>query len=166
MAQFTDHRIVETSPGDGFWRHIQRYSPQTVGYIADPGDQADYRCFVAVAADGEFLGLSVVAVAPLGFGPLADRTVACLENILVAEGQRKRGIGSELLRAVLAASWQAGAEHIWWTVEYENVPAIRFYHANGATFFPEEDSASPVPEPYYLAVIQNPSRMAGPEQQR
>lgn len=161
-----DNRIVETCPGDEHWRHIQRHSPQTVGYIADPADQAEYRCFVAVDADGEFLGLSIVAISPLGFGPLADRTVACLESMLVSEAHRKQGIGGALLLRALAASWQAGAEHVWWTVEYENVPAIRFYHANGATFFPEEDSASPVPEPYYLAVIQNPNRMAGPGHER
>ena len=152
------HHIQETHPGDALWQHIEAYSPQTVGYIADPDDRSDYRCFVATDDADAFAGLCIVALAPLGFGPLAGRTVACLENILVAESHRRGGTGSALLGAALDAAWNAGAGWVWWTVEYENDKAIAFYAKNGAAFIPEEDLDTEPPERYYTAVIVNPDR--------
>ena len=149
------HRIVETRPGDGLWAHIERYSPQTVGYIADPSDEGDYRCFVAVDAASGFLGLCIIDVHRLGFGPPAEQTVACLENMLVDENCRRGGVGSALLRTALAAAWNAGAAHVWWTVGYGNPGAIAFYLANGAAFIAEEDPGSDEPG-YYTCVIARP----------
>ncbi len=36
-------------------------------------DRGDYRCFVAVNAQDAFIGLGIVDLAPLGFGPLAKQ---------------------------------------------------------------------------------------------
>lgn len=150
--------ITQTRPGDEFWHHIQCHSPQTVGYIADPNDHGDYRCFVALDPADTFLGLCIIDIGRLGFGPLADQRVACLENILVREDQRRQGTGAALLRSALALAWQEGADHVWWTVGYENTEAIAFYHAMGAAFIAEEDPDAEAPERYYTAVIQNPGK--------
>jgi len=150
--------ITQTQPGDKLWGYIERHSPQTVQYMTDPSDDGDYRCFVAVDEHDAFMGLCVVDIGRLGFGPLADQTVACLENILVLEGHRRRGTGSALLQTALAAAWELGSAHVWWTVEYENTGAIGFYLANGAVFIAEEDPDSEAPERYYTVVIPNPKR--------
>lgn len=152
--------IVQTLPGDNLWRHIERYSPQTVQYIADPDDTGDYRCFVAVDGHDEFMGLCVVDICRLGFGPLKDQTVACLENILVSKEYRRQGLGSRLLEAALMSAWKSHVAYVWWTVDYANTGAIAFYRANGALFIAEEDPGAEVPERYYTALIPNP----GPRQ--
>jgi len=155
------YRVIQTQSGDGLWRHIERHSPQTVGYMADPNDEGDYQCFVALDAQGRFAGLSIVAIGRLGFGPLADRTVGCLENIFVPMPYRRGGIGSALFEKALDAAWQAGAVHVWWTIDYENSAAIAFYLSRGAVFIAEEDPAADHPEQYYTVVVANPDRRAG-----
>jgi GNAT superfamily N-acetyltransferase len=156
------HEITQTRPGDRHWAHIERHSRQTVGYIADPNDTGDYRCFVATDERNAFMGLCIIALNPLGFGPLAEQTVACLENMLVDKDHRGQGIGSALLRTALAAAWEQGAAHVWWTVEYENTGAIAFYLANGAAFIPQEDAGTDGPERYYTCVIANPTARREP----
>ena len=69
---------------------------------------------------------------------------------------QKHGIGSALLQTALSAAWESGAAHVWWTVGYENTPAIGFYLENGAVFIAEEDPDAESPERYYTVVIQNP----------
>jgi hypothetical protein len=125
--------------------------------MGDPSDRGDYRCFIALAARDDFAGLCIIAVAPLGFGPLADQTVACLENILVPTRYRRQGIGTALLQRGLGAAWQSGAAHLWWTAEYENLAAIAFYKCGGAVFIAEEDPASDKPQKCYAVVVANPN---------
>jgi GNAT superfamily N-acetyltransferase len=153
--------VIQTRPEDRFWRHIERHSPQTVGYMADPKDEDDYHCFIALDAQRSFAGLSIVAIGRLGFGPLADQTVGCLENIFVPAPYRRQGIGSTLFQKALVAAWQARAVHVWWTIDYGNSAAIAFYVSRGAVFIAEEDPASDNPEKYYTVVIANPDGGAG-----
>ncbi len=153
-----NYQISETAPGDELWSYIEHYSPQTLRYIASASPHSSYRCFIANHAEQQFLGLSIVEIGPLGFGPLAARTVGCLENILVLEPHRRRGIGTALVRAALQAAWAAGACHVWWTVPYENEGAIAFYSSLGALFIAEEDPDSPTPEKYYTVVLPGPNR--------
>ena len=150
------YRLTQTRPGDELWPCIERHSAQTVRYLANPNDVGDYHCFVAVDEDDAFMGLCIVSICRLGFGPLAEQTVACLENILVVEAHRRHGIGSTLLQKALSAAWESGAAHVWWTVEYENTSAIDFYVANGAVFIAEEDPDDKDPERYYTVVVPSP----------
>jgi GNAT superfamily N-acetyltransferase len=155
------YRVTQTRPGDGLWRHIEQHSPQTVRYMADPEDRGDYRCFVALSARDEFIGLSIVDIGRLGFGPLADRPVACLENVLTLEPHRRQGVGTALLCAGLDAAWESDARHVWWTVDYGNVTAIAFYNSVGAAFIAEEDPQADEPERYYTVVVASPASRRG-----
>ena len=155
-------QIKQTQPTDRFWSFIERYSPQTVRYMAYPNDRGDYRCFVAVDEDDTFAGLCIIDIHALGFGPLAAQFVACLENILVADERRRQGIGSALLHKALTSAWETGAAHAWWSVDYDNTGAIGFYQANGAVFVANEDPDADEPERYYTAVIPNPRLQPNP----
>jgi GNAT superfamily N-acetyltransferase len=159
-------RIVQTRAEDCLWRYIERYSPQTVRYIADPKDHGDYRCFVAVGTADEFIGLGIVDLGPLALGPLAEQTVGCLENILVLEQYRRQRIGTALLQALLSIAWQSHARHVWWTVDYGNITAIAFYQCNGAVFIAEEDSQADDPQKYYTVVIPNPALYTTPAKRK
>lgn len=149
------YEVVRSTVGDALWGYVVEHSPQTIRYMEDPNDKGDYHCFVAVTADSDFVGLSVIDIGPMRFGPLADQTVGFLENILVLRPYRRRGVGRALLRAALEAAWQRRAEHVRWTVTYEN-EALHFYRSVGAVFIPEEDPQAEDPEKYYTVVMVNP----------
>jgi GNAT superfamily N-acetyltransferase len=150
-----DYTIIQVSVGDPFWSHVAEHSPQTVQYMADPNDGGNYHCFLAMGADNAFLGLSIVDVGPMHFGPLADETTGFLENILVLPAYRRQGIGTDLLQAALDNAWEAGARHVRWTVGYED-EGLPFYHKLGFAFVPEEDPQNEHPERYYTVVAVNP----------
>ena len=154
----TNDTIVQVRPGHDLWRHVAEQSPQTIRYIQDPGDGGDYHCFLAIREDNAFLGLSIVDIGPMHFGPLAEDTVGFLENILVLPAYRRQGVGTALLRAALNAAWQARAKHVRWTVGYED-EGLPFYRALGFAFVPEEDPKSENPEKYYTVVAVNPEEV-------
>ena len=54
-----------------------------------------------------------------------------IENIVVAAGQRRRGAGEELLRALIATSRDAGGVAVLLEVRDSNVPARRLYEKHG-----------------------------------
>jgi ribosomal protein S18 acetylase RimI-like enzyme len=92
----------------------------------------------------------------MGFGPLAKEPIGYLEDIEVLEEHRRKGIGSALLRAVLEAAWDAGAQHVRWTVDYNNEEGLGFYHSLGLALCPEEDPDAKEPLKQYLVVATNP----------
>jgi ribosomal protein S18 acetylase RimI-like enzyme len=99
--------------------------------VADPSKGV---ALIADDAHGEALGLAIVHVQPSGPTPLrqgASTGTFLIENIVVAAGQRRRGIGRALMAA--AQSWAAerGAKQVVLTVRESNVPALRFYQALG-----------------------------------
>jgi ribosomal protein S18 acetylase RimI-like enzyme len=61
-------------------------------------------------------------------------TVAYIQTLEVAEDQRGKGIGTELLRRMESSARQAGASIIWLHVDAENAGAIRLYEAHGYRF--------------------------------
>lgn len=152
-------RVGECRPGDDLWPDVAGLFPRAVAHMADTADDGDYHFFAAVDEAGRFLGGSVVDVGPMGFGPLADATVGFLEDIEVLEPHRRRGVGSALLGAALRFAWDAGAEHVRWTVDYGNAAAIALYRGAGALFIPEEDPGAAEPERCYTVVVGRP---AGP----
>ena len=147
-------RIIDVSKNDPAWQFIRRHSPQTVGYSENESD-ACYFFFAATDSSDECLGLCVIEVGPMPFGPLAGEVTAWLEDILVLEAHRRRGIATALMHAALRRAWSQGARHMQWTVPYENLTAIAFYRKMGALFIPEEDPSSPNPERYYTAIMPN-----------
>jgi ribosomal-protein-alanine acetyltransferase len=54
-----------------------------------------------------------------------------LENIMVSSGERRKGIGGRLLRALMDAACQSASESIFLEVRESNHPARRLYEKTG-----------------------------------
>lgn len=156
-----DFQIVESKAGDSLWAHVAEHSPRTIRWIEDSKDDGDYHCFVATGDQDEFLGLCVIDIGSMYFGPLADRMVGFLEEALVLEPYRRKGIGTALVRAALSFAWQCGADHVRWTVDYQSTESIAFSQSIGVAFVPEEDPDAEQPEKYYTVVAINPKLIKG-----
>ncbi len=65
---------------------------------------------------------------------------AYIQTIEVAPGNRKQGIGAELLWRVEDSSRAAGASLIWLHVDAENASAIRLYEAHGYSYQSKEEN--------------------------
>ncbi len=63
--------------------------------------------------------------------------VMYLEDILVTESLRGKGIGKMLIERLIAAAKEKGFKRITWQVLDWNEPAINFYKKFGAKFDPE-----------------------------
>jgi ribosomal-protein-alanine N-acetyltransferase len=61
----------------------------------------------------------------------SEGTIAYIQTIEVADGHRKKGIGSELLRRAEDSARTASAILIWLHVDAQNDSAIRLYRAHG-----------------------------------
>lgn len=85
------------------------------------------RVRMTVADDGgRVVGYSVLLLA----GPDAD-----LANLAVSPGSRGRGLGRMLVDHVVAASQDAGAEHVYLEVRESNARAIAMYERAGFRAF-------------------------------
>ncbi len=60
-----------------------------------------------------------------------------LEDLLVTEGWRRKGVGTALMDALIGAAKAGGLHGISWQVLDWNEPAIKFYERYGARFEPE-----------------------------
>lgn len=152
-------QITKAKPGDVLWPDVCRYFPRAVRWLNDPKDDGHYHFFVATDDKKKFLGGCVIDVGSLRFGPLAKQTTGFLEDILVLKKNRKRGIGTALIRKALEFAWRSNAQHVRWTVNYDNPMGIAFYRSLGVAFIPEEDPAAKKPEKYYTVVATNPKLM-------
>jgi GNAT superfamily N-acetyltransferase len=151
-----EYQIVQCEDGDEFWPYISEHSPETVRWIKERKDPGGYYCFAAADENKKFLGLSVIDIGAMAFGPLAEKTIGFFEEVQVFEQFRRKGIGTALMRAALSLAWQYGAEHVRWVVDYENAGGIALSQKAGAAFIPEEDPDSEEPERYYTVVVVNP----------
>lgn len=77
---------------------------------------------------------------PVGFGlyfftysTFAGRPTLYLEDLFVLPGERGRGAGRALLRALARIAVRRGCGRMEWAVLDWNTPAIRFYRRLGAT---------------------------------
>lgn len=59
-----------------------------------------------------------------------------LEDLIVAESERSRGVGSLLLEEVITVARARGYRRVYWQVLDWNVDAIRFYERHGAEMDP------------------------------
>jgi len=91
------------------------------------GEQPRFRCFVA--EDGrKVLGMALCYPRYSTWKGL----VIHLEDLIVTESARGRGIGGALLTEVIRHAREAGARRVSWEVLDWNDPAIDFYEARGA----------------------------------
>ncbi len=141
------------------WPPVAALFPRAVRWMNDPKDGGNYHFFAATGNDGRFLGGSVIDIGNMRFGPLAEKKSGFLEDIHVAESERRKAVGSALLRATLDHAWRAGCESVRWTVQYDNLEAIAFYRGMGLGFIPDEDPDADEPERQYTVVAINPDRV-------
>ncbi len=151
-----DFRIQESDENSASWPDIVRHFPEVARWKEERTDRGGYYCFAAVGSGDEFLGLGVIDIGALAFGPLADRTIGFLESILVLEPYRRQGIGGTLLRRMLSFAWQQDADSVRWNLDYENAAGIALSSSVGAACVPEEDPEAEQPDKSYTVVAVNP----------
>ena len=95
-------------------------------------DLANWAFFMAFDG-GRPVGAAAVASRTAGVNMLADRhDLAVLWDIRVDDAHQHRGVGQTLFD--MAAHWSRAQGHIQMKIECQNnnVPAVRFYHKQGA----------------------------------
>ena len=91
------------------------------------GDHPLFHCFVA-EVDEKVVGIALVYPRYSTWsGPVVH-----LEDLIVSEAMRGKGVGSKLLEAVVRYGYQQGVKRISWEVLDWNEPAITFYENKGA----------------------------------
>ena len=88
-------------------------------------------CFnveVAELTDGTIIGM---ALHHARYSTWKGRTWY-LEDLVVTESWRGRGVGAQLFQAVMKRAWDEGAMRLEWQVLDWNEPALRFYAKHGA----------------------------------
>ena len=91
------------------------------------GDHPLFHCFVA-EVDEKVVGIALVYPRYSTWsGPVVH-----LEDLIVSEALRGKGVGSKLLEAVVRYGYQQGVKRISWEVLDWNEPAITFYENKGA----------------------------------
>lgn len=91
------------------------------------GPQPAFHCFVA-EVNGKIEGMALVYQR---YSTWQGKTVH-LEDLMVREEMRGKGIGSALFTAVIQYGYKRGVRRIEWNVLDWNAPAIAFYKKNGA----------------------------------
>jgi GNAT superfamily N-acetyltransferase len=98
------------------------------------GPSPKFQCFVG-EADGELLGMALCYPRYSTWkGPVIH-----LEDLIVTEAARGRGLGSALLTRVIRHARDAGARRVCWEVLDWNEPAISFYESRGARVLSDWD---------------------------
>ena len=93
-------------------------------------EQPLFYCFVAEEAN-ELLG---IALYYYRYSTWKGKTIH-LEDLIVKEDQRGKGIGFELYKAIIQKGKEEGVRRIEWAVLDWNTPAIAFYEKTGAKVF-------------------------------
>ncbi len=96
------------------------------------GEQPQFRCFVA-EVDSEIVGMALVY---FRFSTWVGRTVH-LEDLVVKESMRGKGVGDALYRRVMQYAKDEGVNRVNWMVIGWNEGAIRFYERSGAEVMKE-----------------------------
>ncbi|MCB0375013.1 MAG: GNAT family N-acetyltransferase [Sinomicrobium sp.] len=96
---------------------------QQDGFGPDPA----FHCFVA-EANGKIEGMALTFQR---YSTWKGKAVH-LEDLIVSENMRGKGIGSALFTEVIKYGYKKGVKRIEWNVLDWNEPAIAFYEKNGA----------------------------------
>jgi GNAT superfamily N-acetyltransferase len=91
------------------------------------GDNPLFTCFVA-ELDDEIVGAALVY---FRFSTWKGRTLH-LEDLIVKEAKRGKGIGEALYKKVMQFAFDRGLKRVAWDVLDWNTGAIRFYERSGA----------------------------------
>ena len=92
------------------------------------GDHPLFECFVAEVTD-QVVGMALYYPRYSTWkGPTFH-----LEDLIVTEPMRGKGIGTQLYNAFLEHSHNKGVKRVEWAVLDWNLPAIEFYQKSGAT---------------------------------
>jgi GNAT superfamily N-acetyltransferase len=101
---------------------LARHDSLRVARLGELIHPLDHPAFVAVAADGQLLGM-------LTYVPGQDRRHC--EILTLHAGEQWRGAGTALIEAVgQLARWQ-GCTRLWVITTNDNVDALRFYQRRG-----------------------------------
>ncbi|KAA3625782.1 MAG: GNAT family N-acetyltransferase [Flavobacterium sp.] len=102
----------------------------TVEELVDAGfgKQKQFDCFVAEVGQ-KIVGMALVY---FRFSTWKGKTVH-LEDLIVTENMRGKGVGQTLYRRVLEYAMDQGVKRVNWVVLDWNKPAIEFYERSGAT---------------------------------
>lgn len=92
------------------------------------GEDALFTCFVAERAE-EIVGIALVY---FRFSTWKGRTLH-LEDLIVTQDQRGKGIGKALYQRVIQYAYEQGVQRLEWVVLDWNQGAIDFYENSGAT---------------------------------
>lgn len=92
------------------------------------GNTPQFYCFVA-EVDGSIVGM---ALTYLRFSTWKGKVVH-LEDLIVTESMRGKGVGTALYKKVLEYAHALGVKRVNWEVLDWNEAAIRFYEKSGAT---------------------------------
>lgn len=91
------------------------------------GENSQFHCFVA-EHDVEIVGAALIYPR---YSTWKGRAIH-LEDLIVTEKMRGKGVGKQLLTAVVKYGSDLGVKRISWEVLDWNEPAITFYEAHGA----------------------------------
>lgn len=91
------------------------------------GENPLFTCFVAVLED-EIVGAALVY---FRFSTWKGRTLH-LEDLIVKEAHRSKGIGEALYKQVMRFAYERGLKRVAWDVLDWNKGAIKFYERSGA----------------------------------
>jgi GNAT superfamily N-acetyltransferase len=87
-----------------------------------------FECFVAEVAD-QVVGMALYYPRYSTWkGPTFH-----LEDLIVTEPMKGKGIGTQLYNAFLVHAYDTGVKRVEWSVLDWNLPAIKFYQKSGAT---------------------------------
>ena len=101
-----------------------------------------FQCFVA-EDNGDIVGMALVY---FRFSTWKGRTVH-LEDLMVRESYRGRGVGVALYKKVLSYAQSQGVKRVEWVVLDWNKNAVHFYEKSGATLLKD----------WYLVQMDNES---------
>lgn len=96
-------------------------------------DPPPFGCLLA-ELDGEPAGMALFFPT---YSTWRGRTGIHLEDLLVTERHRRRGVGRALVRALARLTRDRGCARLEWAVLDWNAPAIAFYEHLGGTPLPE-----------------------------
>lgn len=97
------------------------------------GENPLFRCFVAEASPETGSGPNIVGAALVyfRFSTWKGRTLH-LEDLIVKEDERGKGIGEALYKKVMQYAFDQGLKRVAWDVLDWNAGAIKFYERSGA----------------------------------
>ena len=91
------------------------------------GDSPLFECFIAEVAD-QVVGMALYYPRYSTWkGPTFH-----LEDLIVTEPMKGKGIGTQLYNAFLEHAHESGVKRVEWAVLDWNIPAIKFYEKSGA----------------------------------